>query len=646
MVRFRRGWGQLLLFMLCWPLSAFAADVKLELSLGYNDLFRLDKWFPLNVLIENKGRTINGSLEVKVSSGSEYLDNVHSTTHSMDVELSTNTRKLYSFTIRTDAFTHPLILRLKESGKTVLHKEVNLREYYTEDRLVLVLGGNVSLDFLSIFPGKIKPVYPRSEFLPEIWYGYDGVEMVILRGPMLGKLRERQFTALEEWIQKGGYCIIPGDINFSAYFGSRMRELLPVEIVGLKKRTELHSLEELCGEKLDVSDAFIILETSPKHGRVVLKDGALPIIVQKDVGLGRILFMAFDHDIYPFREWKGRFSLWEKIIEMKPGSDALAQRLDKPKLLSSMFTQTPAKIPSPVLLMTFIAIYLILMHRIFRLFRANGCDRWKALVYFAAFLFLFSVSSYYIFSHQYMKRDPLSNGFALLKLVDKRQITSMQYLFGLYSLRGGDYSIHFDPPRQPISPVATQIAGVERHFDFEIRQDDKGQEILVSMDPWSCRFFEMDTRAFFPMGGEASMDRHKLALFIENMTPYTISDCQVYFANRLLDVGSIEPDHRAIKRFAKGTIQRKKELTIDAFESISTEMFPNSSTSFMNRMKRDLMMETLKRLHSLYSHREDVALLLGWIDANVIPAHLMGRKDDLRPVTMLQLEMRLNHTGT
>ena len=72
---------------LSFPLTAFSDPIAIEYSLGFNDRFQLGKWTPLTVVLENRGRTTSGILEVIVTSGSEYLRNIHQTVYSMDVEL-------------------------------------------------------------------------------------------------------------------------------------------------------------------------------------------------------------------------------------------------------------------------------------------------------------------------------------------------------------------------------------------------------------------------------------------------------------------------------------------------------------------------------------------------------------------------------
>lgn len=142
------------------------------------------------------------------------------------------------------------------------------------------------------------------------------------------------------------------------------------------------------------------------------------------------------------------------------------------------------------------------------------------------------------------------------------------------------------------------------------------------------------------------MDQQGLAVSIENLTPYTIRDCHLYFANRLFSVGNIVPDSKSTKRIPERIIWGTEELRIDAIKGPSTKMISGSPTTFADRMRIDLMTETLKRIHSRHSNKKDVVFLLGMIDSNVVPTRLKGYKGHLKEFGLLELEIKVNYKET
>jgi hypothetical protein len=80
------------LILLFFPSITGASSITLEYRLGFNGLFTLNKWTPVTVIIENKGKTINGHLEIIATSGSEFRRDVYNRTYSTPVELPTHSK--------------------------------------------------------------------------------------------------------------------------------------------------------------------------------------------------------------------------------------------------------------------------------------------------------------------------------------------------------------------------------------------------------------------------------------------------------------------------------------------------------------------------------------------------------------------------
>ena len=49
---------------------------------------------------------------------------------------------------------------------------------------------------------------------------------------------------------------------------------------------------------------------------MLLRAGALPLIVERALGLGRVLYLAFDVASYPFDRWDGMRPLWEEHLRL------------------------------------------------------------------------------------------------------------------------------------------------------------------------------------------------------------------------------------------------------------------------------------------------------------------------------------------
>ena len=124
------AWFLVVLILLLISGQGNCAPVSLEYFLGFQGYFQLDTWTPLTVVLENRGRTLHGQLEVIVTSGSEFVGDVRQTPFVLDVELPYNSSKLCSFTIPLETFTHELLIQLRQAQEVILSQSVNLRPYY------------------------------------------------------------------------------------------------------------------------------------------------------------------------------------------------------------------------------------------------------------------------------------------------------------------------------------------------------------------------------------------------------------------------------------------------------------------------------------------------------------------------------------
>ena len=159
--------------VLFFPQSAPADLLAMEHTLGFNGIFKLKEWTPLTVVIENRHKGIQGQLEVVVTSGSEYQNDVYHTNYSREVDLPTQSKKTYGFTILIDSYVHPLIIRLRKEKEIILSQSINLREHYTTKPLLIFVGENLK-DLPPLDSEEYQPVYTPCSISPRdlVWLSW------------------------------------------------------------------------------------------------------------------------------------------------------------------------------------------------------------------------------------------------------------------------------------------------------------------------------------------------------------------------------------------------------------------------------------------------------------------------------------------
>ncbi len=215
------------------------------------------------------------------------------------------------------------------------------------------------------------------EELPDQWFGYDTADLVVLATGgasegFLTKLFQNNFykpkrDALREFVARGGRLVVSlgknfDDLNVEAFkaflpltFSSEQVEAVPLTFTGanrsgietelkypvrIKRDAEGNPQKDKDGNLIPPAPAgnFRIVKLRPKPGtaapyclspemvknpRAAFEGGALPLVVQVPVGLGRITVVAFDLDASPFRDLEKRPEFWDWLVR-KAGSERAA----------------------------------------------------------------------------------------------------------------------------------------------------------------------------------------------------------------------------------------------------------------------------------------------------------------------------------
>ena len=608
------------LILLALPTPSCAATFSMDYSLGFNGYFQAEKWTPLTVVLENRGRTISGTLEVLVTSGSEYRKDVHQTTYSMEVELPYNSRKRCPFTILTHSTKHEMIIRFRNVQKTFFSNSVSLRSYDTGKGLAVVLDPAISPDFLTNLPDSVFPVLVRPEFLPETWYGYDGVRMLILNAGMLKHLRERQFQALEQWIKMGGYLVAAGGVNYGSLLTNRMKRLLPMTIQGHKQLFEIKAFETFSGQKLAGPSPFLVLNVKIEQSDVLLEEDGLPIISQKRIGNGKIVFLSFDIQSPPFSRWDKRRVFWDKIVSYQSLPEDKGFDLPDQKILDSMLSGIRTGFPGFWLSLGFLSVYLSLVGFFFKRLKKKKLKetRRRTCLYLLTVILAFSAASYGFFFYPGEKQYLTYNNFLQVNISGGNMNTAGKYIIGLYSIKNGEYNMHFSRPPYPLTHLLADTAGTKIPNPYVLTETPAGTGVRGYIKKWAHSFFVINTRMDFSIQGEAILSERALHITIENMTPYEIKDCLLYFDGRFFEGEDIIPHKKQIIKIAKRDINAKKMFTPQEFKNPVKEPATGDTESFLQTMQDRLSKDLLFSIHSKYKSKRNTLHLIGWIPSGII----------------------------
>lgn len=309
---------------------------------------RSGKWVPIAVTLSNTGDPVTGQLQLQLSSGvgGSALD-YPSNTVSTGVEMPTNSRKVVWLYARLDRpGAGALDVSFSGRGISVPTQSVSVTQPDSEQRQVMVvsdtdigLGGTLrSLRAQALFPGGRAPgnvatgqnpvipfAFGRAD-VPDRWIGFESADLVVLGDFPHSALSPQQIEALRGYVQGGGTLIVMGGANAARLASSPLKDLWPI--------VPTSSAPASAGEVADIVSRFV---PNPQNGAdrlggspVVVTRGAplpgakleegtpeAPLFTTKDVGAGRVLFLAYDPSQPPFKGWSGQGRLWGDLFLKK-----------------------------------------------------------------------------------------------------------------------------------------------------------------------------------------------------------------------------------------------------------------------------------------------------------------------------------------
>jgi hypothetical protein len=319
-----------------------------SVRLGLGAKFKAGFWQPLWVTLRAGQAAAEGQLEVVIADGDQtpavYANQPHGR-----LALSPGQGGQYLLYARSGPVDSRVTLQLR-NGPTVVWSQTLTVDPADAVRstqpLVVGVGGDIGLEqavgaLRRTEEGPVQvAVISKANELPDRWWGYDGVDVLVLATgdpAWLAALAEPQKDALVDWVLRGGRLMMSAAAQAVTWAGDpRFGQLFPGPLAEVSYLRERSGLEEFTREELPLEDPRWqrqrpqVAVFSQMRGEVLVSEigggTGRPLMVEFPVGLGRVLFVALDLDHPALREWRGRPKLLSRGITRLLGDVDHAQR--------------------------------------------------------------------------------------------------------------------------------------------------------------------------------------------------------------------------------------------------------------------------------------------------------------------------------
>ena len=627
---FRLGVFSAIIF--AWMHPACAASLSMEVALGFNDRFQINKWTPITVIIENRGKGVSGTLEVLATSGSEYHRNVYQAAYSIDLDLPYGSSKQCAFTVLIESFTHDLIVRYRQGEKALASESINLRTLYTQKELAGILIDGIYPEIIPAIPKSLSSVHLRERFLPEAWYGYEGVKLMIMEAVKMNRLTAPQLSALERWVWQGGFLVVTGSINSGVLLDRGVQRLLPLTVKGIEAFDQLRLLFDFIGQETDHPDPFLVLNVRIEDAEVLSMESGIPLIIDRKFGNGKIVFLSFDPHSQPFIRLMSHPGFWNKIITVAQQKDPDSIAMPVQRILQIMLASTNMRFPGYWLSGFTVCFYLILLWVYAKKLKSN---KWKSLRYLLLTILCFSLTGvgYSLSSAQ---KNAMFNSFCRVNLIENRSYSDGEYVIGLYSTGEEPYTFSFKESAMPIRHVLLESANQKVPKPYRIQRAGRHDQIVGEFGKWSVSFYLTQPRFEIPFYAAMESGADRLNVTIDNQTPHEIVECKIYYNGNIFEIDDIAADSRETRSIKTSAIGRQQanDTEQSAPANISgVRMAPTFFDTMKGNLKEDLMSAILKTADEHADNK--TVYITGWINADILKPNFTHQGITGKGVTLI-----------
>ncbi len=538
-----------LILCLGWLPTCVWARVDMTVDLGLQGTVRLERWNPITVSLHNAAEAVQGEVGIRVWRGSEYRRDLHVTTLTRRVQLPHRARKRFAFSIPIASVTHPIEVFFRSDHKVIAEQKLDLREALSAEHIIVGLSRDLGLDFLATtFERHTRVTYLRVPNLPRDWSGYDSVTAVVVKGVSLQRLTATQWRALQQWILRGGTMVVAADSQYALFQEPRMRELLPVEVRGLEEVQGLPVLALHYGVPIP-SVPLVQLQARLTTGEVLVGTPETPLLAQRQMGLGRVVFLAVDYAAQPLDIWPGQNALWTDILQPSDQVDfgrvfAELGLLDDAHPMMKLLSRPILNYPSHTLLSGILMAYCGALALIFWWMRRRGGygPGWIAV---GATMLVTLVSAYVFCQERGLRDSALLYDLSILDVFHQSEQAEdlharAQGHLGVFAPRGGDFALTFQRPDTILRHTFHRGMGkgyerLDMQLGTETRLDG------LRLDPWALRVLSVDSMVSAPLRVEARRHASGITLRVKNRSTVPLQGAAVIYLGRLFMLGEIAP---------------------------------------------------------------------------------------------------------
>jgi hypothetical protein len=335
--------------LLCVPAAASAphgaAAEFSGLRVGLAGCYKAGLWTPVELTIHGGSTPVSGTVAVTVLDGDGVPSRV---TAPSPVAIRPDGETIVRLLVRFGRVDSRLTAELRDERAVVARRTFETSDTPGPDRFLPAVDSSRPL-WVIVGPGRLgvdealtgheqglerNPAVARLDGvgpLPDEWFGYEGVDTLILatsRPEIYRALGRVQREALDRWIRMGGTLLLVGGAEAAGAIGPQapLAQFAPGRFEQVVALEQTGALETYCNSLVPVpavsaAGQFRVARLGSVDGLVEAQEADLPLVVRSARGFGQIVFLAADLEGPPLGRWAARGQLLRRLLDLPPASD-------------------------------------------------------------------------------------------------------------------------------------------------------------------------------------------------------------------------------------------------------------------------------------------------------------------------------------
>jgi hypothetical protein len=495
------------------------APLTIGVTAGYGEQYRTSAWMPVRATVHNRtAGTISGLVTIpdKNGNGSGGPSPLYHSLYQAAVVLPAGATKRITLYIpgyddqsTVSASFQPYDHSFKSVTATDFpypfqRQDISIGVLATDPQsgkwLNAIGGGSSLFNVVRLTPATVDPV-------PEALASFDVIALTAID---TSQLRQDQIGALENYVRNGGALILVGGPDWQETLRPLPTALVPGTLAGSKTVTDLAGLMTVTGSPPPRRSTVISIVTHPR-GTVRASEGGVPLVVQRPIGTGQILYLAFDPQVDPVAHWKARAALAVTLVQWAAphaiGRANLPTSFNSggpmyfccgPVDLSTEISNVPAAaLPSLILFIVLTAFYVLLLGPLnFLVLRRLRRREWSWVT--IPVLAALCMATTFGVAFHLKGNTVLINTVGTITLQGTHGPYPATVYAGLFAPLRGDYHLIYDRPSLPsvlAQPYFYNGPGSPTSNPVTLRFTESAQTHVdfLSMNMWSMREVSLRT---------------------------------------------------------------------------------------------------------------------------------------------------------